>query len=179
MTDPIFAAGSFVITWKLVAQIAITAWMVAISVMDHRTGRIPNVWTVPVILVAGLYRLLYDGWIQGEYARFALIAAWAGIFALWMLHFIGGGDAKFLMAEFALFPYIEFAAVLAFILLVLTLPLLLWEMRGRSLTSTGRSLRNRVLTGQVLPTEQDLQERGRRYAWTFAIPGIVFTWVYW
>jgi hypothetical protein len=38
---------------------------------------------------------------------------------------------------------------------------------------------NRILTGQILPTEQELQEKGRRYAWTFAVPAMVFTWIYW
>jgi leader peptidase (prepilin peptidase)/N-methyltransferase len=164
-------------TAKLLLQVGLSIWMVAISVSDHRTGRIPNAMTAPVILGMGAYRLL-EGFL-GEPVRFLLLAAWALIFVLWMLHFIGGGDAKFLMALYALFPTMEFTAVLAFFLLVVTLPLLLWEMRGRAVTEVGRSVRNRVLTGELLPTEAELHERGRRYAWTFAIPGLVYTWLYW
>jgi hypothetical protein len=52
-------------------------------------------------------------------------------------------------------------------------------MRGRAVTEVGRSVRNRVLTGELLPTEAELHERGRRYAWTFALPGLVYTWLYW
>lgn len=162
---------------KLLVQVALTVWMIAVSVSDQRTGRIPNILTAPVFLVVGGYRLL-EGF-QGEPVRFLLLAVWAIIFVLWMLHFIGGGDAKFLMALYALFPTMEFTAVLAFFLLVITLPLLIWEMRGRRLVEVGRGVRDRVLTGELLPTEAELQERGRRYAWTFAIPGLVYTWLYW
>jgi len=162
---------------KLLIPIAITVWMVAVAVMDHRTGRIPNTWTAPVLLVVGTVRLV-EG-LTGNLARVGMVVAWAAIFLLWMLHFIGGGDAKFLMAEVALFPTMEFIALLALILLVITLPLLLLEMKGREVAAVRQSLRDRLLMGLFLPTEEELQQRGRRYAWTFAIPGIIFTWVYW
>ena len=64
-------------------------------------------------------------------------------------------------------------------MLITIVPLLLWEMRGRSAKDVGSGAYRRVATGQLLPTESELQKRGRRYAWTFALPGIVYTWVYW
>jgi Flp pilus assembly protein protease CpaA len=160
---------------RLLIPLAITAWMLAVAVLDHRTGRIPNALTAPVIFGVGLIRL-----VQGDtLVKVGLVLAWAVVFGLWMLHFIGGGDAKFLMGELALFPSMEFVALLALVLLVITLPLLLWELRGRQLAEVRQSVQGRLVTGQVLPTEEDLQTRGRRYAWTFAIPGIIYTWVYW
>lgn len=162
---------------QLALQIAVTAWMLAVAVTDHRTARIPNWLVAPVMLGVGGVRLL-EG-LFGQPQRFLLLLAWALIFGLWMLHFIGGGDAKFLMAELALFPTMEFVAVLAFILLVVTVPLLLWEMRGRSLAQVRDGLSARLVTGQILPTEQELHEQGRQYAWTLAVPGLVYTWLYW
>ncbi len=163
---------------KLVIPIVITAWLVAVAVMDHRTGRIPNTWTAPVMLGVGAIRVV-QGFTGELWRPVLMLVAWAIIFLLWNLHFMGGGDAKFLMAQFALFPYMEYVAVLALVLLVITVPLLLrelWRQRG---AAGAVSLRDRLATGQLLPTEEELQQRGRRYAWTFAVPGIIFVWFYW
>lgn len=160
-----------------VLTVLLSTWMVVIAWLDHRDGRIPNTLTAPFFLGIGALRL-FEG-LQGNWTRFLLLPVWAVIFGLWMLHFIGGGDAKFLMALYALFPNMEFTGVLAFILLILTIPLLSWELRGRTLGAMGRGMRDRVLTGQLLPTETDLHSRGRRYAWTFALPALVYVWVYW
>lgn len=162
-------------------KVVLTLWMLRISVLDHYTGRVPNALTAPVFLGVGAYRMLFEGLVQGNAWRFGLLVTWAIIFGLWMLHFIGGGDAKFLMALFALFPSMEFAGVLAFLMLPITLALLLWDIRGsdRSLGERMRAGVARLYTGQILPTEQELQEKGRRYAWTFAVPSIVYAWLYW
>jgi Flp pilus assembly protein protease CpaA len=162
---------------KLLIPVAITAWMLAVAILDHRSGRIPNALTAPVIFGVGALRLA-EGF-RGQTAWMLMLVAWAVVFGLWMLHFIGGGDAKFLMGEFALFPSMEFVALLALVLLVITLPLLILELRGRRLAELRSSVGDRVVLGRILPTEEDLQTRGRRYAWTFAIPGILYTWVYW
>jgi Flp pilus assembly protein protease CpaA len=133
--------------------------------------------TAPVILGVGGLQLLQV--LGGEWQKLGLLLAWLLIFVLWMLHFVGGGDAKFLMGLYALFPSMEFTAVLALVLLVLIVPLLLLELWRRPASESVTAAWRRVATGQVLPTEQDLQERGRRYAWTFAVPGLVYTWLYW
>jgi len=165
--------------WAALAiQAAVTCWMVAVALNDHYSGRIPNWLVIPVMLGAGLLRAVEV--FLGHPGRIVFVLiAWTLIFAMWMAHFIGGGDAKFLMGMFALFPSMEFTAVLAFFLLIITLPLLIWGLRGQTAGRIKDELQTRMYTGQVLPTEEDLRTRGRRYAWTFAIPGIVYTWVYW
>ncbi|MFN2250845.1 MAG: prepilin peptidase [Anaerolineae bacterium] len=161
----------------VLVKIAVVAWMVTVAVMDHWSGRIPNWMTAPVFLGVGLFRIYQGFTVSPTY--FLLLVAWAGIFVLWMLHFIGGGDAKFLMGIYALFPNMEFTTVLALILLLTTVPLFIMEMRGRRAGEVRDSAYRRVVTGQVLPTESELHERGRRYAWTFALPGIIYTLIYW
>ncbi len=165
-------------TAKILAQLVLVAWMVAVSVMDHRSGRIPNWITAPVFLGVGAVRLVVA--FSGDWGPFAfMFVAWVILFALWMLNFLGGGDAKFLMALFALFPGMEFTAVLALILLVIMVPLLIVEWRGASPGGVVSGLKARLVTGEILPTRDELQSQGRRYAWTFAIPAIVYTVVYW
>ena len=161
---------------KVVVQVVLSAWMVAVAVSDHRRGLIPTALTGPVLLGAGVYRLA-EGF-GGEWVRFLLPVVWALLFLMWMAHFIGGGDAKFLMALYALFPSMEFSAVLALILLVIMVPLLVIDVRRRSGGSL-RSIGRRLATGQILPTATELEEQGRRYAWTFAVPGLVYLWLYW
>lgn len=169
---------------ELLVKAALTLWMVHISYGDHMRGRIPNRMTAPVFLGVGLYRLLEGalhlggkGWPQVV----GLLLAWSVLFGMWMLHFMGGGDAKFLMALFALFPAVEFLAVLAFGLLIIMVVVLAVEalQKRPSLGKVVDGWRARLLTGQFLPTEAELQTRGRRYAWTFAIPAAIFTWIYW
>ncbi len=161
--------------------------MALISVLDHRNGLIPNRLTAPFFVGLGLFQVLFavivvrsvlDGPVWWLRLLF-IVLAFTITFGLWTLHFIGGGDAKFLMALFALFPAMEWVVLLALLLLVLTLPLLLWEMRHRRPGEIWRSFRDRLLTGQFLPSEADLHERGRRYAWTFGVPAMIYTWAYW
>jgi hypothetical protein len=73
----------------------------------------------------------------------------------------------------------EFTTVLALVLLILIVPLVLIELFRRPAGESVGGAWRRLATGQILPTERDLQERGRRYAWTFAVPGLVYTWLYW
>jgi Flp pilus assembly protein protease CpaA len=181
------ATGDGLSTWavaELVTKLALTAWLVRVSYGDHMSGRIPNRLTAPVFFGVGLYRLAEGalhlnghGWPQVV----GLLFAWGLLFAMWMLHFIGGGDAKFLMALFALFPRVEFLAVLAFGLLAIMIVVLAFEAvkRREGAGSYLRRWRARLLTGQILPTEAELQTHGRRYAWTFAIPAAFFMWIYW
>ncbi len=169
---------------ELMAKLGLTFWMLRISYGDHVSGRIPNRQTAPVFLGVGLYRLIEGamhwgdkGWLQ----VIGLLVAWAVLFGMWTLHFIGGGDAKFLMALFALFPSLEFLAVLAFGLLIIMVFVLGFEaLRNKpSIRGTIETWRARLLTGQLLPTEAELQTRGRRYAWTFALPAMAYAWIYW
>jgi Flp pilus assembly protein protease CpaA len=170
----------------LVLRVLVTAWIVVISVRDHRHGLISNRLTAPFFLGVGAFQILYAltvmrGLGDGEWwlRLLFLVVAYGITFSLWTLHFIGGGDAKFLMALFALFPTMDWVVLLALLLLVIMLPLLLLELRARRPGAMWRGFRDRLLTGQVLPTQEELQEQGRRYAWTFGVPAIVFTWLYW
>ena len=169
----------------LAVKVAITVWMVAVSWIDLKTARIPNWLVGPVMLGVGAVRLV-EGVVGCPMSnpgpcveRFFLLLAWVLIFGLWMVHFIGGGDAKFLMGEYALFPYMEFTAVLAFVLLIETIPLVLIELVRGGVRGSAQGLKTRLITGQLLPTRRELEERGKQYAWTFAVPGILFTWLYW
>ena len=83
-------------------RVLITVWLVAVSVRDARQGIILNRMTAPVFLGVGLFQLGYSAIVlrtttplPGEavwwWRPVFILASFAVCFALWMLHFIGGG----------------------------------------------------------------------------------------
>jgi Flp pilus assembly protein protease CpaA len=127
-----------------------------------------------------------SGWMQRHFADQQAVTAllfmsltWGFCFVLWELHILGGGDAKTLMGMFGLFPTSDFAVFLAVAVLILSLPLLLLRLRGRPLRDIRRALGQRLQRGTLLPTQRQLEEEGRPYAWTFCLPGVVYLWFLW
>ena len=108
-----------------------------------------------------------------------MLLAWGFCFALWELHILGGGDAKTLMGIVALFPIPSFAVFLAVAVLILSLPLLVLSLRGKRLSGIPQALGKRLEEGHIFPTQQDLVEHGRPYAWTFCLPAAVYLWLLW
>jgi Flp pilus assembly protein protease CpaA len=172
----------------LLAKVLATVWLLSIAWVDARTGTIPNRLTLPALIPVGLWRVL-DGlatlaklkWLQGLSAGTRSIPmllfmalTWALCFALWDLHIIGGGDAKTLMGIFGLFPVADFAMTLALSILILSLPLL-----ALRLPRIARTLKTRWRQRQLLPSEQQLREEGRPYAWTFCLPTVAYLWLFW
>jgi len=165
----------------LALKVVLSGWMVGIAMWDHWRRRVPNWLVFPVMLAAlgyQVYLFIVDRPASG--LGFVLIA-WAVLFMMWQAHFFGGGDAKFLMAIFALFPGTQFLVFFALAVLAISVPLMIyqvWRSRARSRQegSLLSRLRGRLRDGQLLPTEQDLHARGRPYCWTFALPGVIFLW---
>ena len=180
MPNPQVLLGDAYPTAVFALKLVLSLWMVAVSWLDHRTGLISNRLTAPVMLGVAIYRLVSAFVDHSTITVFVgMLVAWVVIYGLWMLHFIGGGDAKFLMALYALFPSLEFSLVLALILLVLTVPLAVVEFFKLGPANALRGMRDRLVTGQILPTDADLKTRGKRYVWTYALPALLFMWVYW
>lgn len=171
----------------LALRVAISGWMIGIAAWDHWRRRVPNWLVLPVMLAALAYQVyLFVVDRPASNLGFALVA-WVVLFVMWQAHFFGGGDAKFLMALFALFPETRFLAFFALVVLAISVPLLiyqLWQGRRRGPGQEGSEgegsllsrMRGRLRDGQLLPTEQDLTARGRPYCWTFALPGVIFLW---
>jgi Flp pilus assembly protein protease CpaA len=136
--------------------------------------------------IASRYALSFGGWIpyrignaQALSSLLFLVVAWGFCFALWELHVMGGGDAKTLMGLVALFPRTEFAVFIAAAVLVLSLPLLLLKLRRKGMGSIPKTLRGRLRRRAFFPTQQELEEQGQPYAWTFCLPGVIYLWFLW
>lgn len=192
----------------LVLKLAITAWLAVATLLDRRTGRIPNGLTLPVMLVAGGYRLAQAisprdfapllskrvaflsspglRWLSPEGSLLPPMAspsfvwmAWLIIFILWLLNTMGGGDAKLLMGLFAIFPSWEFAFSFACLLLLIGLPWLLLARWGMRMGAMFQPLYVRLLTHRLLPTADELAARRGSYVWLLCLPAVVYTWLLW
>jgi len=176
----------------------VTIWLLAIASVDLRTATISNWLTLPALALLGGWRVVQvvayasramsaqrgqaTAWLGNRASAGAgsvpalvfVILAWTVCFGLWELHVVGGGDAKTLMGILALFPTVDFAVFLAIGVLVLSLPLLL--LRHRDILA---GLRSRLSEGHLWPSQRQLEEEGRPYAWTFCLPAVAYLWLLW
>lgn len=158
-------------TSRLLVKLLITAWLAAVAVWDWRTGRIPNGLSLPVMGLAGALQL-YQG-------RWYVLVIWALLYLIWRVHIIGGGDAKLLMGLFALFPTWRFTLLFGILVLAVSVPLLVLQHWDRSPFEVVRSIFKTLGSGNPLPSREDLEAHGRRFAWTFCLPGVVYLWWFW
>lgn len=183
----------------LVLRLAVTVWLAAIAYSDWRTTRIPNQLSLPGLAVFGGWRILHalgllavqvfvasPPWARAAGSNTAawaslrfMLAAWAVTFVLWELHVIGGGDAKTLMGLLALFPNADFVLSLSVGVLILGLPTVLLNLRGRKLREFPGALARWIREGHLLPSERQLAEEGRPYVWMFCLPGVLYLWFRW
>ncbi|RME48206.1 MAG: prepilin peptidase [Chloroflexi bacterium] len=152
-------------------RVGLSAWLIAIAVWDVRTARIPNWLTFPVMLAAGAWRLYHHVWL--------ILPIWVLIYMIWKVNIVGGGDAKLLMGLFALFPTYEFAFLFAVVVLVVSLPLLYRKHWWRRPAQMAQGVAQRISSGQIFPTHEELQTEGQQYAWTFCLPGLIYLWWLW
>jgi len=186
----------------LLLKLAITAWLVAVAFWDLRTARIPNQLTFPAMAATGGFRLCLGLWglgllllrvanggspacygcmaanMQGIENLLFTLVAWAIIFGGWKLNIMGGGDAKLLMALFALFPTYSFVLTFCLTVLAALLPLLALQYRGKRPLDALWEMVLRLRTS-FFPTREELEKTGKPYAWVFCLPGVIYLWLLW
>ena len=161
----------------LAIKVAITVWLIVISVWDRMHRRVPNVLVLPAMLGALVYQV-YQSVTSGEWNRLLfIVVVWAAVFMLWRLHVFGGGDAKLLMALFAFFPTVQFLVLFSVVVLIVSVPLLIVKYARRGFRTSLRGAGQRIASGQVLPTEQELQTQGSPHCWSLALPGVIYLWL--
>ena len=168
----------FAVAWlNLAFRVVVTVWLATISVWDRRQRRVPNWLVLPVMGTAFLWQA-YESIVHQQNAILFVGIAWIVVFALWRGHVFGGGDAKLLMALFALFPTTEFLVLFSVVVCLVSIPLLILKhvrVGGRPL----RNARQRLDSRRLLPTAEQLRTEGRPHCWTFALPGAIYVWWAW
>ena len=163
------------LTLTILFKLAVTAWLAVVAVWYSRTGLIPNWLTLPVALVGGALSL-YAGPLE---ARVLMLLCWAVLLLVWRLYIFRGGDAKLLMGLFALFPRGDFILIFCIVLFLATLGLVLADLRRQRPEELRHKLAARLGARQFLPSSEELERRGKRYAWTFSLAGTVALWLLW
>ncbi|HAL62036.1 MAG TPA: hypothetical protein DCP08_06485 [Chloroflexi bacterium] len=149
----------------------ISAFLMSGAVCDLRTRQVPPLLTLPAMALVGGLRF--------HEADYEVFVTWLVIFSLWSVHFFGGGDAKMLMVETALFPGPRFLVTLSLFALACTVPMLVVKYRRRSPLVLVRGLAHRAWAGQCFPTGRELKEEGQPTTWIFALAGIAYAWLLW
>jgi len=164
-------------SWSIVAfRLAETLWLVTVSVWDHLHRRVPN-WIVLPVMAGALGYRIYGAFVgQADALLFAAVS-WVAVFLLWRAHIFGGGDSKFLMSLFALFPSLRFLVFFSVGYLLLSIPLLVAKYVRKKPRELLTSVRARTQSGQLLPDAEELAREGRPYCWTMAIPSLVYLWL--
>jgi len=145
-----------------VGMVGLFMW---ISLNDFKTRRVPNAVTYPMMTVAIVRAIAFhDG---------VFLLYWGVFFALWMSHFMGGGDAKLLMGLFGLFPDFQLAWLVAGSILVTGLPYLAYKYRHQWRTIP-RALFWRLITRQFLPSQAEFEKEAVPYAFSFCLAGGVY-----
>ena len=111
--------------------------------------------------------------------RWYILAVWVVLFLVWKVNIVGGGDAKLLMGLFTLFPTDKFALLFGGIALVVTIPAILIRHWGKEPFHLVQDVVRRFSAGKVLPTKEELEQQGQRYAWSFCLAGLVYAWWVW
>jgi len=158
----------------MLLPVIVTGYMAAVTIIDLKTREIPNWLTLPPMLLLGVYRLVRQD--------FTFAVFWVAIYLLWKLHIWGAGDAKVLMALFALWPSIPFLMVEAIGVMVTASAVLGARCIGRPLNETlhgaWQGFLLRMTTGQLFPTEEELAQAPPGTG-IFAVGAVAYAWLVW
>ncbi len=167
-------------TAAVAIKLGLTLYLGAITALDWRTRVIPLALTLPAMLGLAVWRL-YQG-------SFGFLFAWFFIFALWSTgRFFGGGDAKLLMALFALFPEERFLLVLCLSVLAMGVPVLVARAWGKPLGATAQRLWERagvvlaILGGNLKAGGEEARlelEKEGVPAVAFTLAGVIYAWMF-
>jgi len=149
-----------------------------VGAWDLKTRRVPNSLVLPAVGIVLFWRavrivvLLHVG--LSAMPELAFVPYWVGVFMLWRLTIMGGGDAKLLMVLFGVFPAVEFLLLLLAVAGLTMAAVLAWRYgRRRRLGLLVSGLLFRLRHGRIFPTESELTAEGEPTAFLFSIAGMV------
>ena len=146
----------------------LSTYLALAAAWDLKSGVVPNRLTVPAMAAAAGWQVYRGHW--------EFLGAWLIIFTLWMLRFFGGGDAKLMMALFAVFPRVDFLVFFCWVALAASLPQVVFKYRRTSPLAVARRLKLRLVTG-VFPSEEELGQDGVRSTWIISLAGGLYVWL--
>jgi Flp pilus assembly protein protease CpaA len=157
--------GALVVS-SLPVNLTALAVLVAVSIVDLRTQRVPQIVTMPLLALLCLWRV----W-RGDSIVFLY---WLAAFSLYAFHICGAGDVKVIMIELALWPSVTFVIVLGSTVAVLGSVVSLVRYRGvwslfRSMQIAGA----RLLSGRA-PSEAELAASGAPQVFLYAAGAAVY-----
>ena len=162
----------------IVVRLLLTGYFVLAAVWDHsiQQGRVPNWLTLPPLALVGALRFYHDHY-------WGILLFWGVIFLLWRIHLFGGGDAKLLMIEGALFPTYNFVLLTGVCWLFVAGGIeLVRAYRGEGwagVTALGRRLVYRFIALRLGPSEEEFRSGAEPATYLFCLSPILYAWLLW
>ena len=179
------AAGSWlsILVWP--GKLALSAILVSLGFEDWKTGRIPNLGTVSLILAGGICLVArYDrGWLAPA-AVWLVVIGWVVGLACWGMRIFRGGDIKLCLALLAFFPDLRFVWVL---IGVIFLGSVVAIARQQGLATGARQMGAicfTAFTAGKLPAPEEIEASRRqpggvhRYGYLFSLAGLLYLWLF-
>lgn len=82
----------------LVLIVCVAVFTLIVAILDLRTRRIPNKYTVPFFFAGWIYQIAFFGWAGVKEAGLAFLIGFGIMYVLWMVGSSGGGDVKLMGA---------------------------------------------------------------------------------
>lgn len=161
-----------------VAMSLLALYLVVVGVWDLRTNRAPNFLTLPALGLVLVWRAArmalaaHSG--SPALQELAFAPYWLGVWLLWSLGAMGGGDAKLLMVLFGIFPTGQFLALLLTVSGSIIALALMWRYsQQRRLGMFFKNMWMRARMGRFFPNRQQVEMEGEPTAFLFSLAGMV------
>ncbi len=153
----------------------------AAAVSDLRTRRIPNLLTLPALLLGLGYQAAFFGWAGLADAGLAFVMGFGILFVLWLIGGGGGGDAK-LMGALSVWLGFDLTltvmiATIVFVVLATLSQIVSGAVLGHKAPSVFASSTGGRKAKKRKKREQTVAERQQRRLMAFAVPVALATWV--
>jgi len=165
-------------------RLLLTGYFVLAGVWDTaiQRGRVPNWLTLPPLVLIGGMRLSPFPFQEGQ-PRWEVLIFWGAAFLMWRLHILGGGDAKLLMVEGALFPTYPFVLLTGVCWLLVAGGVVLSrsyrEGKWAGVAALGQRLGWKFLALRFVPSEEEFRSQAEPATYLFCCSPILYAWLLW
>lgn len=155
-----------------IIAVALTLYLVLVTVWDFKMQRVPNWLTMPLMATVLLWRVIH---LDFQWAPY-----WLGCLALWLLNGLGGGDTKLLMVLFGIFPRMELLfLLLLFSIVCLAVVLFVRYARVRGLSMWLKRMAYRFSLLSLFPSRAEMQMGAEPFTFILALASVAYIWVFW
>ena len=151
------------------ARLMVTGALMTMAVVDRKTGQVPLGLTWPFML-AGAFAAA----ARAITLDFRVLPYWLAVLLVFHWNILGGGDAKLLLGVFGLYPTPAMLLAHTIVVLVRSVGTTIYRYRHQALS---HFLKTNLSFLKVGVTDEELQKRGIRATWGYALATALVLWL--